>query len=122
DARARQLVNLLDAVENSLLLASRDGSVSGAEQAFESALDELDAAGSAQGSSGAPGLTLTPEQNAAVTSYFVNEFAPALAEATGEDVDPASFDPASRGARYLLYHYLVAQGAAGQNGQQQGDP
>ncbi|MBX3196304.1 MAG: adenylate/guanylate cyclase domain-containing protein [Microbacteriaceae bacterium] len=118
DARARQLVNLLDAVENSLLLASRDSSVSGAEQAFAAALDELDAAGNAQGSSGAPGLTLTPEQNAAVTSYFVNQFAPALAEATGEDVDPASFDPSSRGSRYLLYHYLVALSApAGDDGQ-----
>jgi class 3 adenylate cyclase len=50
---------------------------------------------------------LTPEQDAAVTAYFGDEFAPALHEATGKPADAATFDPSNRATRYLLYHYLV---------------
>lgn len=124
DSRAREVAGLFDSVEGSLLLASRDSAVVGAEQAFAAGLRELDAAGTdgvaaGEGTAaadgqpvgeGTPGLTLSPEQNAAVTAYFVNEFAPALGEATGETVDPSGFDPASPGARYLLYHYRIADG------------
>lgn len=98
DSRAREVMSLFDSVENSLRLASRDSAVVQAEQAFASGFDDL-------GAVGAPALT--PEQDAAVTSYFTDTFAPALQKATGNPADADTFDPTNPATRYLLYHYLI---------------
>src|SRR5687767_7659266 len=44
DSRAREIVNLFDSIEASLLLASRDSAVVDAELAFAAAVAELDTA------------------------------------------------------------------------------
>ena len=112
DSRAREVMGLLDSVESSLLLASRDSAVVDAEQAFAGGLADLDA-------DDAPALT--PEQDAAVTSYFTDEFAPALHDATGKPAEADSFDPSDPGTRYLLYHYLIAD-SVGDDPSAQDDP
>lgn len=100
DSRSREVMRLFDSVENSLLLASRDGAVIQAEQAFAAGMRDLDAA-----------PVLTPEQEQAVDDYFATDFGPRLEEATGETVDSATFLPTSPATRYLLYHYLIGDGA-----------
>lgn len=102
DSRAREIEGLFDSVENALLLASRDSAVVDAELAFANGVAALD--------DPASDSVLTAEQDAAVSAYFADAFAPALAEATGEGVDPLRFDPVDPAARYLLYHYLVGPG------------
>jgi class 3 adenylate cyclase len=102
DSRAREVMRLFDSVESSLLLASRDRAIIDAEEAFAAGYQQL-------GEEGAP--TLTPEQDAAVTAYFTDEFAPALKAATGTPAEARTFLPTNPATRYLLYHYLVADAA-----------
>jgi class 3 adenylate cyclase len=114
DSRAREIVNLFDSIEASLLLASRDSAVVDAELAFSAAVAELDTAAiandavAAAGGESAPALT--PEQEAELVAFFTDDFGPRLNEASGEEVDASSFIPASASARYLLYHYSVKGG------------
>jgi class 3 adenylate cyclase len=114
DSRAREIVNLFDSIEASLLLASRDSAVVDAELAFSAAVAELDNAAiandavTAAGGESAP--VLTPEQEAELVAFFTDDFGPRLNEASGEEVDASSFIPASASARYLLYHYSVKGG------------
>jgi class 3 adenylate cyclase len=108
DSRAREINSLFDSVEASLLLASRDSAVVDAEQAFASGLQDI---GDDQ--------TLTPEQDAAVTAYFTDDFGPRLEAASGEPADAEKFIPDSPAARYLLYHYLIADTVGDDPAQQQ---
>jgi class 3 adenylate cyclase len=114
DSRAREILNLFDSIEASLLLASRDSAVVDAELAFSAGVAELDSAAiaddavSAAGGVSAP--VLTPEQEAELVTYFTDDFGPRLNEATGEENDASSFIPESASARYLLYHYTVKGG------------
>jgi class 3 adenylate cyclase len=114
DSRAREIVNLFDSIEASLLLASRDSAVVDAELAFSAAVAELDSAAIANdavvAAGGASAPVLTAEQEAELVAYFTDDFGPRLNEASGEEVDASSFIPASASARYLLYHYTVKGG------------
>ncbi|WP_309712603.1 adenylate/guanylate cyclase domain-containing protein [Pseudolysinimonas sp.] len=114
DSRAREILNLFDSIEASLLLASRDSAVVDAELAFSSAVAELDTAAIADDAVTAAGgvseAVLTPEQEAELVAFFTDDFGPRLNEASGEEVDASSFIPASASARYLLYHYTVKGG------------
>ncbi|HWH98199.1 MAG TPA: hypothetical protein VNS80_07510, partial [Pseudolysinimonas sp.] len=114
DSRAREIVNLFDSIEASLLLASRDSAVVDAELAFSSAVAELDNAAIANDAVTAAGgesaAVLTPEQEAELEAFFTDDFGPRLNEASGEEVDASSFIPESASARYLLYHYTVKGG------------
>jgi class 3 adenylate cyclase len=114
DSRAREIVNLFDSIEASLLLASRDRAVVDAELAFAAAVAELDGAAIANdavaAAGGASAPVLTPEQEAELVAFFTDDFGPRLNEASGEEVDASSFIPASASARYLLYHYTVKGG------------
>lgn len=117
DSRSREVAGLFDSVESSLLLASHDSAVVDAEQAFAASVAELatasiasdavTAADPATQPAAQPGV-LTPEQDAAVTAYFSDDFGPRLEEATGEPADADTFSPSSPAARYLIYHYLIA--------------
>lgn len=95
DSRAREIERLFETIENSLLVHSRGESVIGASSAFDTAFDELRS------------TELSEEQDAAVDAYFRDDFAPALAEAIGEDVDPDVFLPTDPAQRYLALHYTV---------------
>lgn len=114
DSRAREILNLFDSIEASLLLASRDSAVVDAELAFSAAVAELDAAaagnGAAPDAGGEPAPVLTPEQEAELVAFFTDDFGPRLNEATGEENDASSFIPEAASARYLLYHYTVTAG------------
>jgi class 3 adenylate cyclase len=117
DSRAREIVNLFESIEASLLLASRDSAVVDAELAFAAAVAELDAAAIANdavtAAGGTPAPVLSPEQEAELVAFFTDDFGPRLNEASGEEVDASSFIPASASARYLLYHYTVKGGDEG---------
>jgi class 3 adenylate cyclase len=105
DSRAREIGNLFESIENSLLLASRDSAVIDAEVAFSAAVARLD---DVEDDEADP--TLTAAQEAELEAYFADDFGPRLEEATGDDADVSSFIPGSPAARYLLYHYVVAGG------------
>jgi class 3 adenylate cyclase len=107
DSRGGEVLRLLDSVENSLLLASRDSGVVDAEQAFAAGVAQLDG-DSAAGSEDESAPALTHDQDAAVIQYFQTQFGPALQDATGQPVDANTFVPASAAGRYLLYHYVIA--------------
>jgi class 3 adenylate cyclase len=116
DSRAREIVNLFDTIESSLLLASRDSAVVDAEIAFADGVADLENQGIAAGAIDAAGLEgasalLTSEQEAELEAYFTDDFGPALNDASGEQSDASSFIPASAAARYLLYQYVVNGGA-----------
>jgi class 3 adenylate cyclase len=104
DSRAREITSLFDSIQNSLLLASRDSAVVDAEQAFSAGYDELDAATSPS--------TLSDAQEAQLQSYFTDDFGPKLQQATGKTADASSFLPSDPAARYLLFHYALAQDPA----------
>lgn len=114
DSRAREILNLFDSIEASLLLASRDSAVVDAELAFSAAVAELDTAAIADDAVTAAGgessPVLTPEQEAELVAYFTEDFGPRLNAASGEENDASSFIPESASARYLLYHYTVKGG------------
>ena len=115
DSRAREIVNLFESVEASLLLASRDRAVVDAGIDFTRAVAELDstaiAADAVTAAGGEGAGVLTPEQERALVEYFTGDFGPRLNAASHEEVDASSFIPASASARYLLYHYTVEGGA-----------
>jgi HAMP domain-containing protein len=117
DSRSREILNLFDTIENSLLLASRDSAVVDAELAFSAAFAGLQSAAIADDAVDAAGgdgaQTLTAEQEAELVAYFTDDFGPALNEASGEEADASSFIPNSPAARYLLYHYTVQAGDDG---------
>jgi len=62
DSRAREIVNLFESIEASLLLASRDSAVVDAELAFAAAVAELDAAAIANDAVTAAGGTPAPSR------------------------------------------------------------
>ncbi|CAN5578749.1 adenylate/guanylate cyclase domain-containing protein [soil metagenome] len=111
DSRSGEVQRLLDSVESSLLLASRDSAVVDAELAFAAGVHQLD------GGSATP--VLTPEEDAAVSTYFQQKFGPDLEAASGKPVDANSFVPTSAAGRYLLYHYLISDQISGDPAAQQ---
>lgn len=95
DSRAREVTNLFDSIEDTLVLSSRGETAKEALLAFTAAFADLEQA------------ELTPDDDATVRAWFADEFAPRLEEATGATVDPATFVPASTAGRYLTLHYTV---------------
>lgn len=96
DSRAREITALFTNIENSLQVAVRGQSAAEATVAFTAAFQELEES-----------AELTPEQQADLTAFFTDSFAPRLAEATGESVDAATFVPTGVAQSYLAYHYTA---------------
>lgn len=95
DSRAREIVNLFESIESTLLLNARGDSVAGAMQSFTAGFAEL-------------GQTeLSEEQSAALDEWYSTQFGPLLAEATSETVDPSTFIPTDPAQRYLAVNYTV---------------
>lgn len=95
DSRARELTNLFDSIESTLLLAAHGDSVKEAVQAFTAGFDELESS------------ELSDEDRAALEAYYTDDFAARLAAATGETVDTSTFVPTDPAEAYLQLHYTV---------------
>src|SRR4051794_24268294 len=107
DSRSREITALFDSVEASLLIAARNGTVVDAEAAFAAGFSELNGVPTGD-EDGASTPILDADQQNTLEAYFDETFAPALAAATGEDVDAATYLPTAPAAQYLVYHYGVA--------------
>jgi len=95
DSRAREMHELFDTIESTLLLNARGESVREAVQAFAAGFAELD-----QGE-------LTDDERAALEQYYTQTFGPKLAEATGQTVDASTLVPTDPAQAYLELHYTV---------------
>jgi len=95
DSRAREVVNLFESIESTMLLNARGDSVSEAVQAFSAGYAELE------------DTTLTDDERATIEAYYADDFGPKLAEADGEGVDPSTFVPTDAAESYLKLHYTV---------------
>lgn len=95
DSRTREVLRLFSTLENSIVVHANSQSVIDATQAFTEAFAALDES------------ELTEEQDASITAYYKNVFAPRLAEATGIPVIFSSFVPSQTAQRYLQSHYTV---------------
>ncbi len=95
DSRAREVGNLFESIQNTMLLNARGQSVQSAMQAFTTGFAELADA------------ELTLEEQATLETYFAEQFGPQLAEVTGETVDPETLVPTSAAQRYLQLHYTA---------------
>lgn len=95
DSRAREVVSLFETIEDSVLLASRSRDSIEALQAFTAGFAALESA------------DLSSEDTEAIASYYSDDFAPRLLEATGSSADPATFIPTTAAESYLKLHYTV---------------
>lgn len=95
DSRSREVVSLFESIRNTLVLSSRGETAKEAMVAFTEAYAELEE------------IELSEQDDAVVADWFAADFAPRLAEATGDAVDPAAFEPTDDAARYLALHYTV---------------
>jgi class 3 adenylate cyclase len=95
DSRIDQVHTLFTTMEDSLVLSAHGDSVVGAMSAFNAGYGSLAKA------------KVTDAQAAALTSYFTTVFAPKLAAATGDVVDPSTFVPSTAAARYLQANYTI---------------
>jgi class 3 adenylate cyclase len=95
DSRAREITRLFETIENSLLVHSRGASVIGASAEFNAAFADLADA------------ELTPEQDAALESYFTDVFRTDLEAVVGRPVDVAPFVPTGAAQRYLALNYTA---------------
>ncbi len=91
--RSREVAQLFQTIENVVRLAALNDTSKNAARAFTAAFAELDVEDAAAA--------------AAVDEYYRTEFAARLSEATGEDVDGATFAPQSAAQTYLQYHYVL---------------
>ena len=118
DARSREVSSLFDSIENSLLLASRDSAVIGAEQAFAAGVAELNAAAiaadavEAAGGEGTATGTLSAEQEAELVGVLRRRLRPGARGGDRGARRRAAASCRSRpAARYLLYYYTFAGGS-----------
>ena len=95
DSRAREVHELFDTIESTLLLNARGESVREAVQAFAAGFAELDRG------------KLTDDERAALEQYYTQTFGPKLAEATGQTVDASTLVPTDPAQAYLELHYTV---------------
>ena len=93
--RSREVANLFMTIENVVRLGSLNETSKQAARAFAEGFaelqeQELDAAASDD-----------------LDAYYREIYAPALSEATGEDVDGIAFTPRGAAESYLQYHYVI---------------
>jgi class 3 adenylate cyclase len=95
DSRAREMQDLFDTIQSTLLLSARGDSVREAVQAFSTGFAELEEGG------------LSADDRAALEQYYTDTFGPELAEATGQTVDASTLVPTDPAQAYLELHYTV---------------
>lgn len=95
DSRTREVQRLFRTIEATVAVHARGQSVVDATEAFSDAAQELADA------------ELDDEQQSALETYYDEVFGPALAAATGDEVDVTAFVPRDTAARYLQVHYTA---------------
>jgi len=95
DSRAREVTRLYSTIENTIVVHAAGSTVVQAAKDFASNFEELESS------------ELTAEQDVQLEDFYLEVFAPLLAEVTGKAVDAASFVPVSPAARYLQLAYTV---------------
>lgn len=95
ELRAGELEHVLETVQVGVTLDSRNLSAQNASEALN------------EGFASAQSLTLAPEQEAALESYYADTFVPDLEERTGEEYGDTAFIPESPAGRYVQYHYTA---------------
>ncbi|GAB3603787.1 adenylate/guanylate cyclase domain-containing protein [Microbacterium aureliae] len=93
--RTREVAQLVATIENAVTLGARNETSIQAARAFAAGFAELE------------DEPADAAATAAVDAYYRDTFAARLAEATGEEVDGATFAPRSAAQRYLQYHYVI---------------
>ena len=95
DSRAREMQDLFDTIQSTLLLNARGDSVREAVQAFSAGFAELEQS------------DLSDDDRAALEQYYTGTFGPELAAATGQTVDASTLVPTDPAQAYLELHYTV---------------
>ncbi|GAA3633125.1 adenylate/guanylate cyclase domain-containing protein [Microbacterium awajiense] len=93
--RAREMAQLFRTIENSVRLGAINETSKQAARAFTAGFEELGA------------QPVDAQTAAALDDYYRTDFAVALSEATGEDVEGAAFAPRDPAQAYLQYNYVL---------------
>ena len=96
DSRAREMKDLFDTIESTLLLSARGESVREAVQSFSAGFAELE------------GTELTDDERATLEAYYTGTFGPELASSTGDTVDATTLVPTDPAQSYLQLMYTAA--------------
>ena len=95
ESRAREITNYFGTVSTAASIVTHGVTTVNAARDFSAAFAELE------------GTPPTPEARSAVSRYYEDVFAPALAKRTGESADPTLFEPTGNAAIYLQNAYTV---------------
>lgn len=96
ESRAREITNFYRQTADSLVVYTRGTTVIDAMNGFRDAFHELEE------------QPLDPARATAVDAFYTDAFAPALAERTGDEADPAAFIPTNPAQTYLQSVYTPA--------------
>lgn len=96
ESRAREITNFYRQTADSLVVYTRGTTVVDAMAGFRDAFHELET------------QPLDPARATTVDAFYTDAFAPALAERTGDDIDPAAFIPTNPAQTYLQSAYTPA--------------
>jgi len=95
ELRTEEIEREFASIQQGVVLDSRNASAAEGAAALVAGFAELQSA------------TLEPDQEAAVDSFYEEQFVPALEERSGLDYAPEAFIPATPAGRYVQYHYTV---------------
>ena len=95
ESRAREVTQLFATIQNAVRLGAMNETSKQAAVAFAEGFAELNP------------QPVDPAASTALADYYRQTFAADLAEATGEDVDGATFAPRTPAAQYLQDNYVI---------------
>lgn len=95
ESRSSELQRTLAEIQQDVVLDSRNQSAIQATTAFTDGFDALE------------GTPVTLDEKSAITSFYADDFAPALEKNSGDRTDPSLFEPTTNPEAYLQTHYTV---------------
>ncbi|ARC56247.1 Adenylate cyclase [Frondihabitans sp. 762G35] len=95
ESRTTTLERTIAQIQQNVVLDSRNQSAIQATAAFTRGFDQLQ------------GTPVTAAEKSAISSFYADDFAPALEQRSGQTTDPALFEPTTNPQAYLQTHYTV---------------
>ncbi|AMM21804.1 hypothetical protein AX769_18680 [Frondihabitans sp. PAMC 28766] len=95
ESRSSELQRTVAEIQQDVILDSRNQSAIQATAAFTKGFDALQ------------GTPVTATEKSDISSFYADDFAPALEKKSGETTDPSLFEPTTNPEAYLQTHYTV---------------
>ncbi|WP_147430040.1 adenylate/guanylate cyclase domain-containing protein [Frondihabitans australicus] len=95
ESRSSELKRTIAEIQQDVILDSRNQSAIQATTAFTNGFDALQSS------------HISADQTSALSSFYADDFAPALEKNSGQTTDPSLFEPTSNAQKYLQSYYTV---------------